>query len=51
MAGVFGLRAVFFVSGAVFFLILFGLWPRIEEPTRGATAERPREPLPAAGVS
>ncbi len=36
LAGVFGLRAVFFVSGAVFFVVLFGLWPRIEEPGHGA---------------
>ncbi|HEU4726028.1 MAG TPA: MFS transporter [Candidatus Eisenbacteria bacterium] len=36
LAGVFGIRAVFVLSGAVFFLVLLGLWPRIEEPERGA---------------
>lgn len=36
LAGVFGLRAVFFLSGAVFFVVLLALWPRIEEPERGA---------------
>ncbi len=36
LAGVFGIRAVFFLSGAVFFVVLLGLWPRIEEPERGA---------------
>jgi DHA1 family multidrug resistance protein-like MFS transporter len=51
MAGVFGLRTVFFVSSAVFFLILFALWPRIEEPARGVPVERPAEPIPAPGVS
>ncbi len=41
VAGVFGLRAVFFVSGAVLFFILFGLWPRIEEPEHGAGSPIP----------
>ncbi|HEU4333507.1 MAG TPA: MFS transporter [Candidatus Eisenbacteria bacterium] len=36
IAGVFGLRAVFILSGVVFFAVLWGLWPRIEEPDRSA---------------
>jgi DHA1 family multidrug resistance protein-like MFS transporter len=34
LAGVFGFRPVFFVSSILFFVILLGLWPRIEEPER-----------------
>ena len=42
LAGVFGMRAVFFVSSAVFFVILAGLWPRIVEPEREAAREPER---------
>lgn len=44
LAGVFGFRTVFFVSSAVFFVILFGLWPRLEEPARGAPLPEPAPP-------
>jgi DHA1 family multidrug resistance protein-like MFS transporter len=44
IAGVFGLRAVFILSGVVFFAVLWGLWPRIEEPDRsGAKPGRAAE--------
>ena len=39
VAGVFGLRAVFIVSGVVLFAIYLALWPRIEEPDRRAEGE------------
>ncbi len=41
IAGIFGLRSVFFMSTGVFLVILFALLPRIHEPPRG---EVPREP-------
>lgn len=44
MAGVFGFRAVFFLSSAVFFVILGALWPKIVEPERGAEWAPAREP-------
>jgi DHA1 family multidrug resistance protein-like MFS transporter len=34
VAGVFGLRAVFIVSGIVLFAIYWTLWPRLQEPDR-----------------
>jgi len=43
LAGVFGHRTVFFVSSAVFFVILLGLWPKVQEPERGPDREPERE--------
>ncbi len=40
VAGVFGLRAVFIVSGLVLFTIYLTLWPRIEEPDRRSESVR-----------
>jgi MFS family permease len=50
VAGVFGLRAVFIVSGLVLFAIYWTLWPRIEEPDRRPDAERTAAAAPTVPV-
>lgn len=50
LAGLFGLRTVFFLSSAVLFAILLVLWPRVVEPSRGEEPAAPPEPTTEASA-